>query len=1068
MKKKLAAILLCVGMVANMALPLVANETEDFVVMQSETGEDEEVGFLVPVEQQTEVPEGYIGIYTAEDLDNVRNDLDANYILMNDIDLSEYENWVPIGTENCVKGKYFSGTFDGNGYYIGNITIGISFTEAMTYYIGIFGAVNGTIENLEIRNINYQIENNGEPATPGEQSTIIHIGGIVGYANNASFYNCVSGGVLKVTENVDSSTPVGGCVGYSSHSNVSYCYNKMDIYHTNNEELTGENNTVNAIGGLVGTCDNYKKQSLHLTHCVNVGNIYVNGNGGLQVGGICGYAEYKSIIGNKNMGKITVISDNNVYNYGKEIGGIIGSTSQTTDKPVTIENSHNIGDIIFKSQLAFAAVGGICGHTFSTNSAENNYDFKINDCYNSGNVIVENPSSNHSGYLGGIIGRISNNTATINYCYNIGEVSSKSTNEYSSSCRGSIVGISHNNVSVQCCYYNNTDLSVIGEIGYNSEGIILDCNYLSNSEMQSESSFVGFDFDTVWEIGVTEGYPYPTLRDNPHNGSPEVPDSPSIVLTVSVNQQTKIPTFKFTAYPGATKHYLEVYNSKNELCFSEVGQGATDYFSLSAGNVKIKGADTYTAYVYVILDDDVRIMSNTVTYTIPDSNVVLTVVPGTSNTDTYFCWDTNQEITESVICLNKSNNNIGDIYISVGSKNLFSRYLEPGTYTACVLVHYSDGVVAATKTVDFTVGDEVVTTSISTTFDTSAITLAEGETFDFAGIVSTTAENGLEAVQIDIHKYGDDGIGITHFRTSNTDEENPLTGNIFDLFAIPSFKGGDILTGQTDNTITLSAGTSWNVYLYAKDTDGNTLGGSVVKRIDIVEAEIEQVKPVHAEIECTDLEDYAGNYRDFTVIFDELPTSAYLQFDNQHNPDEWLSDEYCSTNPAFMIDLSMIEETNDGYEYNTTFIIHSEGLESNDYARKVRVAVPTESGISYSDAFTFYVNPIPEHPQTTMGIAYEQTLDISDDTLPPAINAVIATKEQDKNKNIYYRLSVLTYTADDDANIFFYWETDGGEFQKVNDDYTEVDFIPDGTNNVTVYMGDGLGYVASYTLTIEE
>ena len=40
-------------------------------------------------EHLTEVPEGYVGVYTIEDLYCVRNDLTANYILMNDIDLTE-------------------------------------------------------------------------------------------------------------------------------------------------------------------------------------------------------------------------------------------------------------------------------------------------------------------------------------------------------------------------------------------------------------------------------------------------------------------------------------------------------------------------------------------------------------------------------------------------------------------------------------------------------------------------------------------------------------------------------------------------------------------------------------------------------------------------------------------------------------------------------------------------------------------------------------------------------------------------------------------------------------------
>ena len=65
-------------------------------------------------EHNTAVPEGYIGVYTIEDLYCVRNDLTANYILMNDIDLSEAtaeggdwnyggRGWNPIGSDNIYR-----------------------------------------------------------------------------------------------------------------------------------------------------------------------------------------------------------------------------------------------------------------------------------------------------------------------------------------------------------------------------------------------------------------------------------------------------------------------------------------------------------------------------------------------------------------------------------------------------------------------------------------------------------------------------------------------------------------------------------------------------------------------------------------------------------------------------------------------------------------------------------------------------------------------------------------------------------------------------------------------------
>ena len=46
-----------------------------------------------------QVPDGYTPIYTAQDLDGIREDLSGKFVLMNDIDLTEYKDWEPIGTE---------------------------------------------------------------------------------------------------------------------------------------------------------------------------------------------------------------------------------------------------------------------------------------------------------------------------------------------------------------------------------------------------------------------------------------------------------------------------------------------------------------------------------------------------------------------------------------------------------------------------------------------------------------------------------------------------------------------------------------------------------------------------------------------------------------------------------------------------------------------------------------------------------------------------------------------------------------------------------------------------------
>jgi hypothetical protein len=61
-------------------------------------------------------------INTADDLNNVRNNLSGVYCLAKDIDLSTStykNNWTPIGDANSP----FSGALDGHGYTIGHLVI---------------------------------------------------------------------------------------------------------------------------------------------------------------------------------------------------------------------------------------------------------------------------------------------------------------------------------------------------------------------------------------------------------------------------------------------------------------------------------------------------------------------------------------------------------------------------------------------------------------------------------------------------------------------------------------------------------------------------------------------------------------------------------------------------------------------------------------------------------------------------------------------------------------------------------------------------------------------------------
>lgn len=95
----------------------------------------------------------YTEIYTKEDLNNIRNDLDGNYILMNDIIFTEEDfleggqfyndgfGWRPIG---AVNNEAFVGIFNGNGKKI----VGLKITKAYYNNCGLFGINKGTVKNL--------------------------------------------------------------------------------------------------------------------------------------------------------------------------------------------------------------------------------------------------------------------------------------------------------------------------------------------------------------------------------------------------------------------------------------------------------------------------------------------------------------------------------------------------------------------------------------------------------------------------------------------------------------------------------------------------------------------------------------------------------------------------------------------------------------------------------------------------------------------------------------------------------------------------------------------------------
>src|SRR5690625_6364140 len=92
-------------------------------------------------------------IETAEQLDQIRENLEAHYELGANIDLANWTEdggWDPIGEDDYF--VYFSGTFDGKGHTISNLTID---RPKGRQNQGLFGAINhgGSIKNVTLKNV---------------------------------------------------------------------------------------------------------------------------------------------------------------------------------------------------------------------------------------------------------------------------------------------------------------------------------------------------------------------------------------------------------------------------------------------------------------------------------------------------------------------------------------------------------------------------------------------------------------------------------------------------------------------------------------------------------------------------------------------------------------------------------------------------------------------------------------------------------------------------------------------------------------------------------------------------
>ena len=335
--------------------------------------------------------------YVDSNVENASDALKFNYALMGDINASDVENYVAIGT-----GSEFTGTFDGRG----NRIIGLDTTKSSTgngntlTNVGIFSTIGegGTVKNVNIYSGNFEGTNTAGSVAGMNSGRIENVtgfgntvtvtgasgnaGGIVGVNNGKSDFaasdsvaSTLTGNGIYDVQNVGSviaggnKVVAGGLVGLNAGA-LGNSYSDSAV--TVKPGVTLDKDTT-ALGGVVGV--NTENGDVRYVDSLGITN---GGTNSSNVGGIIGvnkgnmYSGYNESIvsGNDNVGGI-------IGTNSSEVENVVNATSVTGENKTVAQGDDGISEY----------VGGLVG----SNSGS------VTNGRNNGTITGTN-------YVGGMVG----------------------------------------------------------------------------------------------------------------------------------------------------------------------------------------------------------------------------------------------------------------------------------------------------------------------------------------------------------------------------------------------------------------------------------------------------------------------------------------------------------------------------------------------------------------------------------------------------------------------------------------------------------------------------------------
>ena len=286
----------------------------------------------------------YYGVYTAEGLgyvaqqfNNDDNSEIKTFKLINDIDLAQastftrssvVSNWTSIGTSE----NPFTGTFDGNGWTIKNLTLVEEEAKEGKAYIGFFGyAKDATIKNVVFENVYINI-----PCLDIDHSQG-HIGAVAGSLEGTSTIEnvTVKGDIqVEATPTANGASRVAVVAGGNSFGNVTM--KNVHVVANEGSYLKANNNTGALAGQLQG--------KMVFENCSSNIDVTVNKffAGGL-IGIAAGDSEFKDC---HTTGNVAVIAGREGrHNDEYRVGGIAGGWADNTSTPCVLTNCSYTGEV---------------------------------------------------------------------------------------------------------------------------------------------------------------------------------------------------------------------------------------------------------------------------------------------------------------------------------------------------------------------------------------------------------------------------------------------------------------------------------------------------------------------------------------------------------------------------------------------------------------------------------------------------------------------------------------------------------------------------------------------------